>query len=430
MSVFKCTAAGDAMLFRPLPGEYEGFREIRDFISKGDFRFLNLETTVHRFETWGNAVSGGTWFCADPAVLGAVREFNFNILTNANNHTEDYGIPGLLKTIDYVREAGFPMAGTGRNLAEASAPVYLDTMSGRYALIAATTSFSLTARAGEQTRSMQGRPGVNVIRHSDEYHLTKKQMEALKQIADDIDINASDNITRAEGYLPQLEEGEFKFGTYTFRENAESGAVSKVNEADMRRMERAISEAKYMADYVVISIHSHQLKGKSKETPAQFLEECARRCIDAGANAVIGTGPHLLRPVEIYKGCPIFYSLGDFILENETIQNAPAEFYEKQNLDGNSYLDLVFDKRSGGGQRGLYFSRKMFETVVPYWEAEDGKLTRLELMPAELHFGTARSRGGLPSPDSTKGIIERLAEMSEPYGTNIRIENGIGIVEL
>lgn len=418
------------MLFRKLPCEYEGFNELKEYLAKGDFRFLNLETTVHRYETWGNAVSGGTWFCADPFILDVVKQFGFNILTNANNHTGDYGERGLIKTIEYVAEAGLPMAGTGRTLAEASAPVYLDTASGRYALIAATTSYAPTSRAGEQTRSMVGRPGVNTVGHSDEYHISGEDMDALKRIADVIDINASQNISRAEGYLPQLKEGEFKFGDLSFKVSDTPGAYSKVNEKDMQRIINSIKDAAFFADYVIVSIHSHQLFGKSKECPAQFLEEFCRRCIDEGADAVIGTGPHLLRPVEIYNGKPIFYSLGDFFLENETIQNAPSEFYEKENLNGNGYISEVFDVRSDHGRRGLYFDRKMFETVVPYWEAEDGRLTRLELMPVELHYGASRSQGGLPSPDYSKGIIERLAEMSEPYGTKIRIENGIGIVEL
>ena len=71
------------------------------------------------------------------------------------------------------------------------------------------------------------------------------------------------------------------------------------------------------ADYVLISIHSHELSGNSKENPSDFLQEFAHKCIDSGADAIIGHGPHLLRPIEIYKNRPIFYSLGDFVIHNE-----------------------------------------------------------------------------------------------------------------
>ena len=41
--------------------------------------------------------------------------------------------------------------------------------------------------------------------------------------------------------------------------------------------------------------------------------------IDAGADVVVGHGPHVLRGIEIYKGKPIFYSLANFMFQNETL---------------------------------------------------------------------------------------------------------------
>lgn len=431
MGTIKCTAAGDAMMFRKIPGEYPGYKELTDFIKKGDFRFLNLETTIHRHETWGDALSGGSWFCAPPEILESVKEMGFNMLTSANNHALDYGVNGLFLTKEYIQKAGLQTCGTGKSLADAAEPIYLDTLQGRIALISGCSTFYPNAMAGEQTRTMIGRPGVNGIGFNTTYYITHEQMEQMKSIAGEIGINVSKDITRKEGYYPPLPEGEFEFGDYKFREAPEARKETKVKPADMERTIRYIQEAKFMADYIVISIHSHELSGTSKENPADFLVEFAHKCIDAGADAIVGTGPHLLRPIEIYKGCPIFYCLGDFFNELETIRKAPPGMFEKQNLNGNDFLDVMFNDRSANGTKGLYYERKMFETVVPYWEAEDGKLTHLELLPVELHFGEKRSTGGVPAPDRTKGIIERLAKMSEPYGTKITIdENGIGHVEL
>jgi hypothetical protein len=73
MATIKCTAAGDAMVMRRLPGSYPGFEELKNFISQGDFRFFNLETTIHNHETYGAAISGGTWFCSPPEVLEDAR---------------------------------------------------------------------------------------------------------------------------------------------------------------------------------------------------------------------------------------------------------------------------------------------------------------------------------------------------------------------
>ena len=426
----KFTAAGDAMVLRRLPGNYPGFQELQSFINQGDFRFVNMETTIHNHETYGGAQSGGTWFCSPPEVLEDAKTFGFNILTTCNNHAMDYSHIGLEKTLEYVSKAGFPNAGVGRTLADAAAPVYIDTLEGRVALIGACSSFHPEAMAGEQTRTMIGRPGINGIRHSTVYQVPAEDLEHIKRIADDIGINGSRNITRKEGYLPPLPEGKAEFGELLFEAAETSGKVTKVNAVDMARMEKSIKEALYFADYVIVSMHSHQLKGTDKTEPDYFYEEFAHKCIDAGAHAIIGTGPHLLRPIEIYKGCPIFYSLGDFIIQLENIRKAPADMYEKQKLDGNAGMDELFDTRNGHGTRGLCYEKVMFEAIVPYWEMEDGKLTKLVLMPIELNFDKSRSMGGWPRPKYDDGIIERLAKMSEAYGTKIEIENGIGIVRL
>ena len=52
--------------------------------------------------------------------------------------------------------------------------------------------------------------------------------------------------------------------------------------------------------------------------PADFIPIFARAVIDAGADVFVGHGPHVLRGIEIYKGKPIFYSLSNFIFQNET----------------------------------------------------------------------------------------------------------------
>ena len=79
----------------------------------------------------------------------------------------------------------------------------------------------------------------------------------------------------------------------------------------------------------MVSIHSHQMTGEDKESPAQFLQTFAKACIDAGASVILGHGPHILRGIELYKDGIIFYSLGNFLFENDTTTHQPADFYEK-----------------------------------------------------------------------------------------------------
>ena len=430
---FSCTATGDSMITRRLPaeGEYAGFSEVRDFIMQADFRYGNLETTVHNFECYGGAQSGGSWLCSPPGVIDDLRKFGMNVLCTANNHALDYAHGGLVRTLEYLEEKEMPYAGTGRNLADASRPVYIDTVSGRYALIGCTMTFNPECMAGAQTGSVMGRPGVNGIRVNKKYHLPKEEFVHLKRIANALGINDSMEIIRAEGYLPQLKEGEQPFGRALMFEAAEKAEIiSKPHPVDMKRITDAIAEARFMADYVVVSMHNHELVGKSKETVDQVSKEFSHACIDAGADAVIGTGPHLLRPMEIYNGKPIFYCLGDFITQLETIQRAPDGMFAKQKLDGNERLDVLFNNRSDNGKKGLSYDPVMYESVIPYWEVEDGKLVKLIFMPIEENFALPRSRGGWPKKDTQSGIMERFAEMCAPWGVEIVIENGIGVVKL
>lgn len=90
-----------------------------------------------------------------------------------------------------------------------------------------------------------------------------------------------------------------------------------------------------------------------KENPADFLKYFAHRVINMGANAVVGHGPHLLRPIEVYKDCPIFYSLGDLGLELYSVELAPEDFFKKQGLDSSYTVHGKLKKRSKDFTVGL-----------------------------------------------------------------------------
>ncbi len=431
--LFRCAATGDAMITRCLPpgGDYPGFAEVRNFIRQADFCYGNLETTIHNYESFGSARSGGSWLCSPPEVLDDLKKFGINILSCANNHQLDYSYGGLARTMHYLRAAGLPFCGIGNSLTEASCPVYLDTPGGRYALIGCTMTTHPEHRAGEAAPHVPGRPGLNSIRIQKKYLLPPEQLQELKAIAAALGINQHDDVIRGEGYLPALKPGEFHFSRdLEFWESDHPETAASAHPEDLKRTTDAIAEARGPADYVVVSMHSHELAGISKELVDPVSISFAHACIDAGADAVIGTGPHLLRPMEIYGGKPIFYSLGDFVMQLETISHAPADMFFKQKLPATATMAELFDKRSGGGKRGLSYDPVMYKSVVPYWEADAEGVTRIVLLPVEENFRLPRSQSGWPSPDDSQGIIEHFAELSAPYGVNIIHRDGVGIVEL
>lgn len=428
----KFTAAGDMLVQRRIPHDSEGFAEVAAQIERGDARFLNLETTLHNGEHAANQFSGGSYLRADPQTLDDVKAYGFNLLSFANNHAMDFGHGGLLSTKKYIDEAGFPNTGAGSNLDEASAPAYLDTKNGRAALISVVSTINNDAAiAGRQSRRFIGRPGVNALRVSSHIQVTEEQFNMIQEISKVSKINAQRDIERAEGYFTPLADGVAALGSLEFKLGDETKYVTHPHPEDMARVEKAIYEAQMMADYIIISVHSHEISGDKKENPSDFLVEFAHKCIDAGAHAVIGHGPHLLRPIEIYKGQPIFYSLGDFVIHNECIPYAPEEMFAEKGMNSDSTMREFFCIRSKNYTRGLMRDHRMLESIIPYFEMEDGRLTHLELMPIELNFDKKIWQSGTPRFSNKHGIIERLAEMSKSYGTEITIDNrGFGIVKL
>ena len=430
-------AVGDMLVQRRISCESTGFCEVSNHLRKAAVRYLNLETTLHRGQYYANQFSGGSYLRADPETLEDVKAYGFNMLSFANNHSMDFDRGGLLATKQAVDSAGIVNAGAGSNLDEAAAPAYLDLPDGRVALIGVVSTMgtplggSYSAMAGKQSRRYPGRPGVNGLRIADHLEVTPEQLEVVRQISRLSKINAQKDIERAEGYFPPLPDGTAVLKELEFRQGETTRYVTHPHPEDMERVEKAVYEAQMQADYILVTIHSHEISGSSKEAPAEFLKEFAHRCIDAGAHAVIGHGPHLLRPVEIYRSRPIFYSLGNFVIHNECIPYAPEEMFARQGITSDATMRELFRDRSAGYTRGLMRDRRMLESVIPYFEMEDGVLTKLELMPIELQFDEPVWRSGNPRFSKQHGIIERLAEMSAPYGTKISVDSrGYGIVDL
>ncbi len=423
----KFTAVGDMIIQKRIFPEYLGFEELAPFIKEGDARFFNLETTLNYIgEARVSQFSGGTYLRCDPRILEDLEPFGFNMTSFNNNHALDYFYDGLESTLDAVQESGLVHAGVGRNLAEASAPRYLETPNGRVALIAVNTSFNPSMMAGEQSSIVEGRPGINGIRINKYIELPREELEYIKRLGDEIGINAEKNITRAEGYFAALSDGEAELGDLKFRSGEKKRCVMTAEPEDIARVDRAIYEAKLQADYIIVSIHSHQLDGDRKENPSEFLKEISHHFIDEGANAIVGHGPHLLRPVEVYRDCPIFYSLGDFILQLYNVEIAPEDFFRKHGLDSSYTVHDLLKKRSKDFTVGLMEDSRMFRAVIPLWETENGKMTSLKFMPIEMVMKGNKSENGLPRRSYNPEIFEYYKEMSEPYGVRMTLgDDGI-----
>jgi poly-gamma-glutamate synthesis protein (capsule biosynthesis protein) len=146
--------------------------------------------------------------------------------------------------------------------------------------------------------------------------------------------------------------------------------------------------------------------------------------IDAGADIVAGHGPHLLRGLELYKGKPIFYSLGNFIGQNELVQKIPADGYDRFRADPDLKPGQVYQVRMRNDQAGFPADKRYWESVVPVLTWDGRELRAIELLPISLGWKEPRHKRGRPrlaGKDEGRAVLERFAALSQPFGTTIDV---------
>lgn len=431
MSSISIVATGDSFITQRLPQD-EYFAALKKYIEAHDARLTNFEVLLHDFEVYPAPVSGGTWAAARPDVLQDIKMLGFNMMAWANNHTIDWNIGGMLTTMRHLDDNKCLHAGVGINLAEAAQPRYLDTPGGRVALIGVTSTMSEWGMASEQRPDVLGRPGANVLRYQAIHKVRPEDFAKLKEIVEQTEVNANRILDEREGFKKPV-VGGYYVGNIRFEPGEQTRTITKMNEKDAARIVRSIRAAARQADVVLVSHHTHERKGLDKDRPADFARDFAKLCIDSGAHAYIGHGPHIWRGIEIYKQRPIFYSLGDFIFQNDSVERQPTEFYDLYDLEAKNTVSDGLDARSANETRGLVVDRKVYESAMVSFIVRDGAIDKVTVTPISLGFNYGRSRRGRPQfADKEHGvrILRDIADLSVEFGTQLAIEDGVGIITL
>ena len=424
-------ATGDVFITRRFPkGGYTGYEAVKQCISSHDVAFTNLESTFHEREGVPAATSGGTWAMSDPRTLDDIASYGFNLYNTANNHSGDYSHGGILATIRNLRERDMVFSGTGKDLGDASKPCYLETKDCRVALISVCSTTDKSHMAGPQSADIPGRPGLNPLNYNKYYHLDPEHYAMAQELAKATQINAAMERSARNGYANPPKEGTMAFGPTRFILDETCWIETTPDEKDMKRIEGEIREAKLQADVVLVSFHGHEAHAVDNTVPARFLEIFSRRCIDAGANVVMGHGPHELRGIERYKDGLIFYSLGNFIFETETVEYQPADAYIKKSMPLDTKVGAFMTARSKNGTAGYGILPEIWFSVMAGWTMEDGKITEVKLYPIDLGQHKPRSQKGVPVLSGSEEVLQYLARLSAPYGTKIHIADGVGTIEL
>lgn len=412
--------------------------------SNSECIFQNWEDAPNSYG--GGGAPGGSYMAVPPEYIDELKWAGINLIATANNHASDFGEAGILSQLRHLQERGLAHAGTGRNLTEATAPCYLDTPRGRVAMLAAADwgprgagdipwPFPMGVIAGEQSPYSKGRAGVNLVRHRAEVTVPRASFDALRQISEGMGwTSAKDDrrklsvgFDRPPTSTKMVEDSDtqasFHFMGTKFISGEAYHLTTVAERSDIERNLKWVRDARQMADWVAVSFHNHGATNTPDDPPAHAVS-FARECIDHGADIYIGHGTGRDRGIEIYKGKPVFYGLGCFMIQNDRIPWVPYELMARFGLGHDNVPSDFYAKRSGGGTKGHHVITENWESVVPIVRYKGHKLSSIDLHPIDLGISQpAGTRGrpvlAQPGSETYKRVIRRYQAMSAPFGTKI-----------
>lgn len=263
---FKMILTGDVNLMNVTDPTVPFARVAGEFRS-ADIVFSNLECCLYD-PPHGHAIDN-EGFYAHPGPGGeALKHAGIKAVGIANN--VNYGEAAITGSIARLDELGIPHTGAGANNEAARAPVILECDGNRVGFLQRTSVYWPTNHEAKGNAA-----GVAVIRGHTAYQLPLHK-------------------TRPE--IPPAN-----------RPGVPPIVVTWADPQYLRWFIDDIAALRAKTDVVVASCHW----GLHQEV-LQYMTEIAHAAIDAGADIVIGHGPHYSLPVEVYKGKPIFYGLGSF----------------------------------------------------------------------------------------------------------------------
>jgi len=242
------------------------FARVAEEFRATDVVFSNLECCLYEAPR-GHSVSNEGFF-ADPKAGKALSLASIQVVGIANN--VHYGEAAILSSIARLDELGVLHTGAGADLAAARAPIVVARNGIRYGFLQRSSVYWPTNHEAQKDA-----PGIAVIRGHTAYHVPVFKTR--------VGVPPPNR----PGVAPQIITWADPEYLGWFRDD--------------------IAALRLRADVAVASCHW----GLGKEV-LQYMTEIAHAAIDAGADIVIGHGPHYSLPVEVYKGKPIFYGLGSF----------------------------------------------------------------------------------------------------------------------
>ena len=324
-------SVGDLIL--DVPGVEKYFDESRALLKSGDVVIGQVEIPYTTEPYWSTCDNHGAP-ATDPSRLEAMHDAGFNVGTCAGNHSFDQGYHGVMDTLKKLRELGIAPAGEGENDTEAHAPAVIERNGVKFAC------FSYTAVGPKTVQATPAKAGAAFIYVATSY----------------------DNDTNEPGALP----------THIY---------TSVSPAAMQRMRESFRKAKEAGALVLAGFHMGRMHSTELQ---QYQIEIAHTAVDAGAEMVFAHHPHTLLGIEIYKGKPIFYSMGHFIFATDAfLQDGTALAAQR------AYLPNHFQ---GVNTEALIKPRDPITDTVPYYVGDQA--SRNTLIAKGVFDGNGLRRAG------------------------------------
>jgi poly-gamma-glutamate synthesis protein (capsule biosynthesis protein) len=247
--------------------------------------------------------------------------------------------------------------------------------------------------------------GPNPIRLSTTKYVTAEQLAQLKAIRDSIVARRNDpDVARPIG-IPQDLPDRVTIFSDTFVLGPVAGEIREELSAEDRQSSlMAVRYAKQYADFVAFSMPmpptAKAAHYSTNRRPHDGVVALAHELVDNGMDMYVGRGSHIVQGIEIYKGRPIFYNLGDLSVHRTDPATESAT------------------------------------ALVATASYQDGILQEVRIYPVDLGSDPlARPASTLgvvmtPSPDTATRILSELQKNSEAFGTRISIEGGVGIIRV
>jgi poly-gamma-glutamate synthesis protein (capsule biosynthesis protein) len=419
---FTMAAVGDMIVAYPQSANPDpGFQGVLKLIRDADVATGNYEGNIIDGRFFRGSGPGG--FAGTPEVAADIKTMGFDLVARSNNHAGEYGYEGLLETNSWLDKAGVVYAGSGEKYASVRAARFVMTAKGRVGMVATASSFPEAYMAQPGRGEWPGRGGVSALRYTRFFVVPPSLWQSVKSIRDAFPngtgfyvptTDTADAVTLLGERFKLDSKATKPYYTYT------------MNQQDLNDLLAAVTEGKTRSDFMTVAIHAHQFadtKGGERgaglpdtedldtnSSIADFLPVFAKASIDAGADAFLGTGVHVLRGIEIYKGRPIFYGLGEFFRQ----------------------MDVIGLSGMGGRGRGDENSPPIkYESIIALTRFDRGTLSEVRLHPIEIADNVRMAHRGIPklaSPPAAQRILARLQKLSAPLGTTITIEGNLGVI--